>query len=49
MDQEKARYARHARIKGLLTSVVEELPDVPLYYWLVMMHLVVRHLVMLLL
>jgi hypothetical protein len=32
MDAEKDHYAQHARIKGLLTSVTEELPDVPLYY-----------------
>jgi hypothetical protein len=32
LDAEKERYAQHARIKGLLASVVEELPDVPLYY-----------------
>lgn len=32
MDQESGRYAQHARLKGILTSVLEELPDVPLYY-----------------
>ncbi len=32
MDAEKERYAAFARIRGLLTSVAEELPDVPLYY-----------------
>ncbi|GBF93065.1 tRNA (guanine(26)-N(2))-dimethyltransferase-like [Raphidocelis subcapitata] len=32
MDAEKERYAQHARIRGLLASVAEELPDVPLYY-----------------
>ena len=32
LDAEKERYAQHARIRGLLASVAEELPDVPLYY-----------------
>jgi tRNA G26 N,N-dimethylase Trm1 len=32
MESEKERYAAFQRIKGLLTCVLEELPDVPLYY-----------------
>jgi tRNA (guanine26-N2/guanine27-N2)-dimethyltransferase len=32
VDGEPQRYAQHARIKGILTAVTEELPDVPLYY-----------------
>lgn len=32
MDAESGRYAQHARLKGILTAVAEELPDVPLYY-----------------
>jgi tRNA (guanine26-N2/guanine27-N2)-dimethyltransferase len=32
LDHDKERYAAYARIRGLLTSVTEELPDVPLYY-----------------
>lgn len=32
MEAESGRYAQHARLKGILTAVAEELPDVPLYY-----------------
>jgi tRNA (guanine26-N2/guanine27-N2)-dimethyltransferase len=32
MEAESGRYAQFARLKGILTSVLEELPDVPLYY-----------------
>lgn len=32
MDAERERYAQYARIRGLLASAAEELPDVPLYY-----------------
>ncbi|KAF6262188.1 N2,N2-dimethylguanosine tRNA methyltransferase-domain-containing protein [Scenedesmus sp. NREL 46B-D3] len=32
MEAEAGRYAQFARLKGILTSVLEELPDVPLYY-----------------
>lgn len=32
MEGESERYAQFARLKGILTSVLEELPDVPLYY-----------------
>lgn len=32
MSEESERYAAFARLKGILTAVLEELPDVPLYY-----------------
>eukprot|EP00878_Enallax_costatus_P040089 GHUV01046073.1.p1 GENE.GHUV01046073.1~~GHUV01046073.1.p1 ORF type:complete len:436 (+),score=123.03 GHUV01046073.1:390-1697(+) len=32
MDTEQANYAQYPRLKGILTSVLDELPDVPLYY-----------------
>lgn len=32
MGAESGRYAQYARLKGILTAVAEELPDVPLYY-----------------
>lgn len=32
MGSESGRYAQFSRLKGILTSVAEELPDVPLYY-----------------
>lgn len=32
MAAESGRYAQYARLKGILTAVAEELPDVPLYY-----------------
>ncbi len=32
LEADKARYAAFGKIKGLLSSVVEELEDVPLYY-----------------
>lgn len=32
MAAESGRYAQYSRLKGILTAVAEELPDVPLYY-----------------